>query len=86
MRGEGFEQIQNYEVFTDCHIPDISSTELRQIIPEYTGLKAYFEESPKFIIPGLSKRISQYILEKRLYRGSEASFLSFRRNPFQNQV
>ena len=68
MRGEGFEQIQNYEVFTDCHIPDISSTELRHIIPEYTGLKAYFEESPKFIIPGLSKRISQYILENRLYR------------------
>ncbi len=67
--GEGFEQIQNFELFTDCHIPDISSTELRRIIPEYTGLKAYFEENPKFIIPGLSKRISQYILEKRLYRG-----------------
>ena len=78
--------IENFELFNDCHIPDISSTELRRIIPEYTGMKAYFEENPKFIIPGLSKRISQYILEKRLYRGSEASFLSFRRNPFQNQV
>ena len=60
--------IENYELFTDCHIPDISSTELREIIPNYTGLKAYYEENPKFIIPGLSKRISQYILENRLYR------------------
>ena len=61
-------KIENFEFFTDCHIPDISSTELREVIPDYTGLKAYFEENPKFIIPGLSKRISQYILEQRLYR------------------
>jgi nicotinic acid mononucleotide adenylyltransferase len=61
--------IENFEFFTDCHIPDISSTGLREIIPEYTSLKAYYEEEPKFIIPGLSKKISQYILEKRLYRG-----------------
>ncbi len=60
---------ENFEFFTDCHIPDISSTGLREIIPEYTSLKAYYEEEPKFIIPGLSKKISQYILEKRLYRG-----------------
>jgi epoxyqueuosine reductase len=60
--------IENYEIFLDSHFPDISSTELRSIIPEYTGLKTFFEENPKFIIPGLSKRISQYILEHRLYR------------------
>ena len=60
--------IENYEIFTDCHIPDISSTEIRRIIPEYTTLKAYFEEDPTFIIPGLSRKISQYILENRLYR------------------
>jgi epoxyqueuosine reductase len=60
--------IDNFELFTDSHIPDISSTEIRKIIPEYTGLKEFFEENPKFIIPGLSKRISQYILENRLYR------------------
>lgn len=67
------EQIQtswilNFELFTDSHIPDISSTEIRKIIPDYTSLKALFDENPKFIIPGLSKRISQYILENRLYR------------------
>lgn len=61
-------QIHNFELFTDCHIPDISSTDLRKIIPDHTGLKAYYEEEPKFIIPGLSKRISAYILENRLYR------------------
>jgi epoxyqueuosine reductase len=60
--------IDNFEFFMDSHIPDISSTEIRKIIPEYTGLKEFFEENPKFIIPGLSKRISQYILENRLYR------------------
>ncbi|GAB0174476.1 MAG: hypothetical protein HHAS10_03550 [Candidatus Altimarinota bacterium] len=61
-------KIDNFELFTDCHIPAISSTELRALIPDYTGLKEYYEEQPKFIIPGLSKRISQYILENRLYR------------------
>jgi len=60
--------IENFEVFTDSHIPDISSTALRQIIPEYTSLKALYSEDPKFIIPGLSTRISRYILEHRLYR------------------
>jgi epoxyqueuosine reductase len=60
--------IDNFELFTDSHIPDISSTEIRKIIPEHTGLKEFFEENPKFIIPGLSKKISQYILENRLYR------------------
>ena len=60
--------IENYDFFTDSHIPDISSTEIRKIIPEYTTLKHLFDENPKFIIPGLSKRISQYILENRLYR------------------
>ncbi len=60
--------ILNSELFTDSHIPDVSSTEIRQIIPEYTTLKYLFEGNPKYIIPGLSKRISQYILENRLYR------------------
>jgi Epoxyqueuosine reductase QueH len=65
---EALEFIDNFEFFIDSHIPDISSTEIRKIIPEHTGLKEFFEENPKFIIPGLSKRISQYILENRLYR------------------
>lgn len=60
--------ILNLELFSDSHIPDVSSTEIRKIIPEYTTLKHLFDENPKFIIPGLSKRISQYILENRLYR------------------
>ena len=42
---------ENFEFFTDCHIPNISSTELRHIIPEYSTLKALHEENPKFIIP-----------------------------------
>ena len=64
----GLEHIENYEFFTDGHIPDISSTELRKIIPELTVLDVLYSYSPKFIIPGLSKKISQYILEHRLYR------------------
>lgn len=60
-------EIQNFEFFTDSHIPDISSTEIRRIIPEYATIHARFEENPKFIIPGLSKRISQYILQEKLY-------------------
>jgi predicted adenine nucleotide alpha hydrolase (AANH) superfamily ATPase/nicotinic acid mononucleotide adenylyltransferase len=63
-----FEHIENYELFTDSHIPDVSSTVIRETIPEYTWLKAYFEEHPNFIIPGLSKRISRYILDNKLYR------------------
>lgn len=59
--------IENFEIFTDSHIPDISSTEVRRIIPEHTTIHARFEENPKFIIPGLSKRISQYILQEKLY-------------------
>lgn len=66
--GEGLRDIENYELFTDSHIPDISSTEIRSIIPEYTSLKTLFEENPKFIIRGLSNQISRYILEQRLYR------------------
>ncbi len=68
LSGRGFQEIDNFELFTDCHIPDISSTELRKIIPEYTDLSHLFSADPKFIIPGLSKKISQYILEQRLYR------------------
>lgn len=41
---------------------------MRQSIPEYTSLSTLFIENPKFIIPGLSKKISKYILENRLYR------------------
>ncbi len=64
---EGF-WIENFEIFTESKIPDISSTEIRKIIPEYIGLKSLFAEDPKFLIPGLSKKISKYILENRLYR------------------
>jgi nicotinic acid mononucleotide adenylyltransferase len=60
--------IENYEFFTESHIPDISSTELRSRIPEHTALKDLFDENPKFIIRGMSREISQYILENRLYR------------------
>jgi predicted adenine nucleotide alpha hydrolase (AANH) superfamily ATPase/very-short-patch-repair endonuclease len=66
--GDGFSHIENYELFTDSHIPDVSSTEIREIIPEHTTLKTLFEEDPKFIIKWLSNRISRYILEHRLYR------------------
>jgi len=60
--------ISNFELFTDSHIPDISSTDIRKIIPDYTSLGALFEENPKFIIKWLSNQISRYILEQRLYR------------------
>lgn len=65
--GERFQNIDNFEFFTDSHVPDISSTEIRRIIPEHSTIHARFEENPKFIIPGLSKRISQYILQEKLY-------------------
>lgn len=65
---EGFPDIENYSLFTDSHIPDVSSTEIRASISEYTSLKTLFAEDPRFIIPGLSRNISQYILENRLYR------------------
>jgi epoxyqueuosine reductase len=61
-------QVENFELFTDCHIPDISSTELRNIIPDHTWLDKLYEDNPKFIIPWLSKKISQHILKHRLYR------------------
>ena len=43
--------IENFELFTDSHIPDVSSTEIRARIPEYTSLGTLFEENPKFQIP-----------------------------------
>ena len=60
--------IGNYEYFSESHFPDVSSPELRKIIPEYTSLETLYSHTPKFIIPGLSKHISEYILEHRLYR------------------
>ena len=60
--------IQNFEFFTDSHIPDISSTEIRASIPEYTTIHARYESDPQFMIPWLSKKISQYILQNKLYR------------------
>ncbi len=60
--------ISNFDILDSAHIPEISSTEIRRIIPEYATIHARFDESPTFIIPGLSKRISQYILEHRLYK------------------
>ncbi len=60
--------IENFELFLDSHIPEISSTDIRKIIPEHTSLRALFDERHKCNIPGLSRLISQYILENRLYR------------------
>lgn len=60
--------IENYEIFSDFPIKDISSTELREIIPEYTSLHAWYEHHPKFCVPGLCRKVSQYILDNRLYR------------------
>ena len=70
--GRGLEQIQaswilNFEFFTEARILDVSSTEIRRIIPEYVTIHARFEENPKFIIPGLSGKISKYILGGKLY-------------------
>jgi epoxyqueuosine reductase len=59
--------IENFELFFEANIHDISSTEIRRIIPEYATIHARFEEDPRFIIPGLSRKISQYILENKLY-------------------
>lgn len=63
--------IKNYEIFSDSHIPDISSTDIRLSIPEYATIHARYENDPQFIIPGLSKRISQYILRNTLYLRKE---------------
>ena len=62
------EWLEQYEIFTDTHVPEISSTELRASISEHTSLGELFSENKRFCIPGLSRRISQYILENRLYR------------------
>ena len=63
--------IENYEIFSDSHIPDISSTDIRSSIPEYATIHTRYENDPKFLIPGLSKRISQYILRNTLYLKKE---------------
>lgn len=68
--GRELKKLENYELFTDSHFPPTSSTEVREIIPQYTGIERLYEKNPKFIIPGLSKQISKYILKNRLYRGS----------------
>lgn len=60
--------ISNFELFLSSHIPDISSTEIRKIIPEYTSLKTLFDENQKYTIPWLSQLVSKYILENRIYR------------------
>lgn len=67
LEDEKMRWIENFDIFIDSHIPSISSTEIRKNIPKYSTIHARFEENPKFIIPGLSKQISQYILEKNLY-------------------
>lgn len=59
--------IQNFEFFTESHIPEISSTEIRASIPKYATIHARYENDPQFMIPGLSKKISQYILQNKLY-------------------
>ncbi len=60
--------IENFEILAGSHIPPVSSTDVRDVIPECTGIEKLYEDNPKFIISGLSKRISRYILENRLYR------------------
>ncbi len=60
-------QVEKYELFIQGNIPDISSTEIRRIITEYCTIHARFAENPKFIIPGLSGKISKYILENKIY-------------------
>lgn len=62
-----FESIENYEIFSDSHIPEVSSSEIRSSIPQYATTHARFENNPQFMIPGLSKKISQYILQNQLY-------------------
>lgn len=59
--------IQNFEFFTESHIPEISSTDIREDIPKYATIHARYENDPQFMIPGLSKKISQYILQNKLY-------------------
>lgn len=64
-RDEKTEQIQNYELFTDSHFPDISSTQIRaNMREEYMKHTLHTED---FTFSGLSKRISQYILGNHLY-------------------
>lgn len=62
------EGIENVEILEKVHIPDISSTDIRASIPDYCTIHARFAEDPNFIMPGLSKRVSQYILEHNLYK------------------
>lgn len=61
--------MDNFDIFSDSHFPDISSTSIRESIPEYTGIEKLYDDHLKiFKIPGLSNKISLYILENRLYR------------------
>ncbi len=62
------ENIKNYEFFEHERIPEISSSEIREIAPEHTDISVLYENYKNFHIPGLSKQISKYILENRLYR------------------
>lgn len=67
---DNLSRIDNYEIFSETHFPDISSTHLREIIPEYTHISELYSDTAKkhFSIPGLSKAVAYYVLENRLYR------------------
>jgi predicted adenine nucleotide alpha hydrolase (AANH) superfamily ATPase len=61
------EHIANYSIFTQSHIPSISSTDIRADIVKYCDIHAFFDEDPNFHIPGLSGKISAYIRDHILY-------------------
>lgn len=62
-------EIENYEIFNETHFPEVSSTEIRAKIPEFTDISRLYDDHLKiFKIPGLCNKVSLYILENRLYR------------------
>ncbi len=65
---KNLENIENYEFFEHERIPELSSSGIRNIIPDHTDISVLYENYKHFHIPGLSKQISKYILENRLYR------------------
>lgn len=66
---ENIQKIKNFEIFNETHFPEVSSTEIRKIIPEHTHISRLYDDHIKiFKIPGLCNKVSLYILENRLYR------------------
>lgn len=61
--------LKNSEILEKSHFPEISSSHIRSIIPDYTDVARLYDDNlKKFKIPWLSEKISLYILENRLYR------------------